>query len=233
MIHPFTHLWDYCRAIRTWVWRMRLGKLPSSPSIFSMNCVGAMVAHDLGLQFRSPMVNLWMYPSDYIYAIQHPEFFTKPVESIPQDIQAKYNYPVGQIDGRYIYFMHYHSFEEAKQKWESRCKRIDWNNAYFILIDREGCTQADFEAFDALPYKNKVALTHLPHPEIHSAHYVHGFENQDGLGTMVDPNGLWGTRDYDIFDWVKWLKNNSICNVETNHALGKAGNPQIRTTRLI
>lgn len=34
------------------------------------NCVGAMMAHDLGLEFLSPTVNLWMSPQDYIKLIK-------------------------------------------------------------------------------------------------------------------------------------------------------------------
>jgi uncharacterized protein (DUF1919 family) len=35
-------------------------------SILCNNCVGAVIIHELGLQFRSPFVNLWLYPKDYI-----------------------------------------------------------------------------------------------------------------------------------------------------------------------
>ena len=35
-------------------------------SIISMNCVGGMVSHELGLRFNSPTVNLWFTPKEFI-----------------------------------------------------------------------------------------------------------------------------------------------------------------------
>lgn len=34
--------------------------------LIASNCNGAMILHDLGLQFKSPFVNLWLRPKDFI-----------------------------------------------------------------------------------------------------------------------------------------------------------------------
>lgn len=200
-----SEFWNICREIRCFLWRKRLNQSSIPPSIFCNNCVGAMVSHDLGLQFCSPMVNLWMYPTDYIYALSHKEFFIHNLEPANQEIQSKFPYPVGMIDGRAIYFMHYKTFEEAKRKWEARCKRINWDNSYLILVERDGCSQEDLMAFDALPHHKKIALVHTSHTEIQCTRYIKGYENKDGLSTMVESTSLFGTREYDTFDWCSWL----------------------------
>ena len=40
--------------------------LNKEPSIISCDCLGGLVSHDLGLQFRSPTINMYMTASDYI-----------------------------------------------------------------------------------------------------------------------------------------------------------------------
>ena len=39
---------------------------------------------------------------------------------------------------------------------EARAKRIDYEHAFFIGMDQNGCTEADIKAFDALPFRKKV-----------------------------------------------------------------------------
>ena len=51
------------------------------------------------------------------------------------DFYNKYNsvdYPVGMLDDIRINFMHYESFEQAKEKWIERCNRIDKSNMFVI-----------------------------------------------------------------------------------------------------
>ena len=53
----------------------RRGLKNKNVSIFCNNCVGACIAHDLNLQFRSPFVNLWLYPKDYIKFCENVEYY--------------------------------------------------------------------------------------------------------------------------------------------------------------
>ena len=45
-------------------------------------------------------------------------------------------------------------------KWEERIGRINYNNLYFIMVDRDGCEEKDIVAFDNIPYKHKAFLTY-------------------------------------------------------------------------
>lgn len=58
-----------------------------------------------------------------------------------------------------IFFLHSHSVEEAKEKWERRCKRINWDNLLIKFNDQNGCTEKELKQFLTLPYKNKVFFT--------------------------------------------------------------------------
>ena len=65
-------------------------------SIFCNNCVGAVISHDLGLQFRSPFVNVWLYPNDYLKFCENLQHYL----SCNLDF-ISYNevgYPVARLD---------------------------------------------------------------------------------------------------------------------------------------
>ncbi len=37
-----------------------------TPTVFASNCNGGVMTHDLGLQFRSPTVNLFIRPGEFV-----------------------------------------------------------------------------------------------------------------------------------------------------------------------
>ena len=149
-------------------------------SIFSSNCNGCCICHDLGLQFRSPFVNLSLDAKDYIQFLKDPKSYLDVPLEFEQDSDKEY--PVGRLKDITIYFVHYHSQKEAREAWERRKERIDWDNLFVLMTDRDGCTEELLQEFDALPYRNKVVFTHLPMPNICSAVYIPGFEKEKEVG---------------------------------------------------
>ena len=115
-------------------------------------------------------------------------------------------FPVAKLRDITVYFMHYQSAEEARNAWERRKQRINWDNLFILMSDQDGCTDELLQMFDALPYENKAVFTHIPKPEIKSAVYIPGFEAQDSVGNcdaFVNKNS--GKKYFDAFDYVKWF----------------------------
>ena len=177
-----------------------------SPTIISSNCNGAYILHDLGLRFNTPTVNLYFETKDYLKFVSNLDKYLS-AELI--EVVSNYSYPVGQLDDIFIYFMHYGSFDEAKLKWNERKKRIDKDNMFLIMSDRNHCTYEDLLAFDNLPYENKIVFTHKLYPEIKSAVYIKGFEDKSEVGVLSDWKPTFLKRRYlDVFDYVAFLNNN-------------------------
>ena len=173
-------------------------------SLFSSNCNGCCICHDLGLQFRSPFVNLSLDAEDYIRFLKDPRnYLDAQLEFVPDTDKG---YPVGRLKDISLYFVHYHSPQEASEAWERRKKRIDWNNLFVLMTDRDGCTEELLREFDALPYRNKAVFTHVPMPHIRSAVYIPGFENDTEVGNGdAFVNKYSGKKYFDYFDYVKWF----------------------------
>ena len=184
--------------------RKRINTPP--PSVVCNNCTGAMVLHEYGLQFCSPFVNLWIPPKDYLYLLHHlKDLVMADFEDITGE-NLQYGYPVGLLGGKvHVHFMHYHSFEEAVAAWKRRTARMDFKNLRIIYCERDNTTIDILREFDKLPYTHKVAMTHLPHPELKSVCYIKGFSEEGQLGNIFTFSGWFGKQYYDQFDWVKFF----------------------------
>ena len=129
----------------------------SNVSVFSSNCVGGVICHDLGIRFNSPTVNLFMVPADFVKFASDPEtFLSQPVERVDTGT----SYPVGRLGEITLHFMHYASFTEAEAAWKRRCTRVDLDNSRWILVDRDGLDEETAQAFEAIPREGKVLLSH-------------------------------------------------------------------------
>ena len=173
-------------------------------TIISINCNGGTISHDLGMPFNSPFVNLWLYPDDFLKYCENMDYYNSlPLVFVKEE---GIDYPIGKLDDIKIYFMHYLSEEDAREKWETRKKRINKDNLFFMMTDQEGCSSETMKRFDNLPYKNKVIFTHIPMNDIKSSFYIKGFEKESSVGIL----NKWTSsksikKHYDQFDYVKWL----------------------------
>ena len=197
-----------CRKIYISGKRWRLKN--KGATIVSSNCNGGVILHDLGMEFNSPFVNLFIRANDFIKLCQDlPEYMENELRFVDEfdPIYGDLNYPTAWLKDVKIYFMHYKTKEEAQSAWERRKQRMDYDNLFVMFTDRSGCTQKNLEDFEKLKYKNKVVFTHLPHSEIKSAFYIEGFESQDKVGVLTEfKNAKWPIkRKIDQFDYVRWL----------------------------
>ncbi len=201
-------IWEF--AHRKWEQKLRSKLTNRNVTIISCNCTGGVMYHDLGMQFLSPTVNLFMNANDYI----------KFCEDLPRYIKAELtqykgkvtrDYPMANLDGLTIYLVHYKSLEEAKQKWEERAKRINWDNIVIIGTDRDGMTMDLMERFNKLPYPKVMFVKNTPiYPwQVQ----MQGCMEKTQVGTILHPDiSSWvtafrGKRYYDQFDWVDFFNN--------------------------
>lgn len=86
---------------------------------------------------------------------------------------------------------------------------MNYNNIFVLFTDRDGCTEEDLINFDNLPYRHKAVFVHKPHPNIKSAVYIRGFENENSVGMCMDykNGGNSYKKYYDDFDYVGWFNS--------------------------
>ena len=112
-------------------------------SIISSNCIAGAFSRQFNLSYKSPfealfVVNFNQLSKNLIYYMSQEFDFISPDDSIHLDSMKKqeiYNtYPIAKYkeSNIEIHFMHYHSQEEALEKWNRRKQRIDYNNMLSI-----------------------------------------------------------------------------------------------------
>lgn len=174
-------------------------------TIISNDCTGGTIYHDLQMRFDSPTVNLYIGANDYIKFVSNLQYYLA-LDMEPTQ-QNKYDYPCARLGDIVLHLVHYNSVEEASECWNIRKKRIHVDNIFFIMNDRNGCTERDLEMFMALPFPNKLFYTahsewKKKFPEVC---WLKCFSQEPSVGIMTAYRGLTVKRYYDFFDYVSWL----------------------------
>ena len=84
-----------------------------------MNCIGGVLAHDLGIRFNSPTVNLYMRAEDFIRFCENLDDYLAIDEMTPCTDAAIIDdrtYPVACLGDLVLFLVHYPSVEEANLK---------------------------------------------------------------------------------------------------------------------
>lgn len=174
-------------------------------TIISSNCVGTIIYYDMGLPYLTPTINLAISMRDLVKMAGNLRWY---MEQELVEAQDGGKCPAGWLGGIRINFVHYDTFGEGAACWERRKKRINWDNIVLMGTERDDCDYAVLKSFDHLPYPNKVVFTHIAYPELSSACYIKGFEDQEEIGTVTNyrPRPLGIRRRYmDAFDYVAFL----------------------------
>ena len=91
------------------------------------------------------------------------------------------NYPIGVLSYNEeeveVHFLHYKNQEEAKVKWERRCKRMDYDNLLIIGSEVDGCKKDDIVEFSNLQYHNKIFFTKNIY-NLNCTYYLKAFNNK-------------------------------------------------------
>lgn len=193
-------------------------------SIISNTCIGGVISHSVGEQFRSPTVNLIIYEKEFITFCTHLREYAKCPVALPNEMEREryqnIDYPVGILRGGELpditlYFVHYHSFEEAKEKWEERFRRVNYDNLYILMDRGMDAKEEILEQFHSLPYEHKVFFTDKEDlerwPNTFRFHYYTKDLYKNGYMYTAKKKGLAEYRVLDEFDYVKWLNDGSIC----------------------
>lgn len=184
-----------------------------APTIICSNCTGGVIYHWLGLEFRSPFINLFMDNRDFIVAMNHFDEFIST--ELIEDLDSNFPYPVGiGAYGVKVHFMHYPDFHSALLKWNERCKRIDKNNMTIWLTNLgTGIANDDesgvIEDFLQIKFPNKLIFVG------ESKHGDCDYNSKDvvvlkGFNNSLNKNifftqSIFGKRYIDQFDYVDYL----------------------------
>ena len=160
------------RIIRARAPLKRIGLENRDFSILANNCWGGIVSRDRRLPYNSPTCGTYFFSKDYLRFLSDVHrYLETELEELPvresryaEELISLHGEEVvlGRMDDVEVVLLHYPTFAEAKEKWDRRKKRIRWDNLLVKYSDQNGFAPEDFEAFRALPFRNKLFLTVNP-----------------------------------------------------------------------
>lgn len=176
-------------------------------TIISSNCVGGVIYHALGMKFRTPTINMYILPKDFVkLCADLPKYILIEPEV---DMTMNMGFPVLKIEDIFLFCNHAKDGKQAIEDWNRRKERINYKNICYIMCERDGCTEQDIESFSDLPLDNKVVFVDHEMPEIRCAVYIPGIENKDDEHKIQSITGYLGSftgkRWIDKFDYVTFF----------------------------
>jgi uncharacterized protein (DUF1919 family) len=181
-------------------------------TIISANCWGGSVYEDLKLPYLSPTIGLYFYAPCFIELLKDlkttinlPLTFVESSKYEDANVfrNENFKYPIGRLGtGIEIQFLHYKTEEDARDKWERRKQRINWDNLFIACTDRDGMTEQLMTAFDELPYEKKVIFAGQPYATIKSAHYLKAFKKDKIVGDLYNQRYV-VSQSFNIKEWLR------------------------------
>lgn len=146
--------------------------LKNKPTIFANNCWGGVTYHSLALPFTSPLVNMFILEDEYIKFLKKPKYYIEECEveflEMFEDLEKSIYYPIGVLGDIQLHFNHHKSFEEAKNDWDRRKRRINWEHLFVMAYTKNRYIA---EEFNKLSYNKKVCFTNFQH-DGESIHHI-------------------------------------------------------------
>ncbi|MBE5921850.1 MAG: DUF1919 domain-containing protein [Lachnospiraceae bacterium] len=166
-------------------------------TIISNNCWAGRTYQYLGMPYLSPTVGLYFFAEDYLrFVSKLHHYLALDLKFIPAE-QSKYidelrkknqtTVPIGILDDVEIIFLHYHSEEEAREKWERRKQRINYDNMFIKFSKMNLCTEEEMRRFDELPFSNKFMLNNRKRTKYSCEIYWNGPSNEKEILSDTKP----------------------------------------------
>ena len=176
--------------------------------------------HDLKLQFKSPTINLYFGHHGFIDFVTNLKDYVFNGQLIESGKKEEVNgAPIGilkcdNLPDIELHFLHYSSFEEAKEKWLTRSKRINFDKIFLVIEAKDKHEHTLFDEYSNLPF-NKIIFTNCVSDENKSILHMNYYDNYP-KGNITSFIGLSSKKGYDTFDFVtnifncdKWEKYKS------------------------
>lgn len=157
-------------------------------TFISQNCIGGVLYHDLGLQFLSPTINTFIPEPGFVKMVLNLRYYME------QELVMRWGeeYPIGMLDDVEIHFMHYETCQEAKDAWDRRKVRINWDKIFVIGTDRDGFDDEVYKLWKQIPYP-KILFT--AHPEFtEDAVYYPEYAEDGQVGDLIPERAFYRHR---------------------------------------
>ena len=148
-------------------------------TIISNDCWGAGAYGSFRLMYKTPFIGTRVFAPCYIELLKDlRNYIESPLTFIDvsrYDFMNEHRkdcyFPIGILNGRVeIHFYHEDDEEKARQKWQRRIKKMNWDNIFVKFSEDPGvCREEHLKEFEELDYPYKVCFTSSDYSHLKSA----------------------------------------------------------------
>lgn len=166
-------------------------------TIISNNCAGGAVLHELGMEFKTPTINLQILPEEFPrFCLNLRKYMDHDLKEYTEisEVHMAYLYkmfggvpdmPYGLLDDVIVCFQHYKTFDDAKTKWDERKKRIVYDNVGYLFHARGEEYSKELAKFLSIKLPHSLALAQNFIVPGAVTFYGEGFEAVNGKMRIV------------------------------------------------
>ena len=181
----------------------------------SQNCIGGVLYHMLGLEFKSPTINMFIEDENFVKLAENPRHYfqidAEPFEE--RHIDANDNalcYPVIKVDDILLCCQHFSNCEEAVLAWNKRRIRVNFDNIYVIASSWNLHERKDLvERINNLPWPSVIFTTEdFGYSKCIKLAGDKWYKETSGVvhPALTSFDGLSGRRHFcREFDFVEWI----------------------------
>lgn len=185
-------------------------------TLITNNCWGGVICNNYGMEFKTPTINLQILPEEFPDFCENLEWYMSRElvecrrlrswhkEYLKNMFQEVPKFPMGRIGDILVVFQHYESFEEAKEKWDKRKKRVDYESIGYLFHVKDERYSKYAKEFINLKLPNSVCIT-----EDFSLEGAFQFDVPEGMDAFGGVRGKDGTmrriieQNFKIKDWLE------------------------------
>lgn len=177
-------------------------------TIISNNCFGGIVYRNNAIPYNTPTAGLFFMADDYIKFIYNmKDYLNEELIEIKKENSKHLNYlnqinydaPIGKLGDIEIMFLHYSTFEEAKEKWLRRTKRINYDKIIYKFSEQNECNYEHLKKFSEFNASNKLCFTFNRYDDIDCIQFTE-FESNPTL--FNDSNEKILKKYFNIYDYI-------------------------------
>ncbi len=131
---------------------------------------------------------MYFYPEDYLKLIDNLDYyFSRDFEVVSSQHSKRLDvlkkdkadcYYIGLLDDIEAVLVHYKNPEIAKEKWNRRVNRINYNNLFFKFSKQNGCLDSHLRQFDSMDLPGRrFMFVNNRNDDFSCSVYYRGFEN--------------------------------------------------------
>ena len=183
-------------------------------TIISNNCWSGLICESYNVPKTSPTTGLYFMAEEYVKFLSNLKYYTQECEIefiSPEkskhrsfyELDKRFGtYPIAKIGDVEIAMLHYKSEQEAREKWNRRCARINWDKLLVKMNDQNECSEEHMQAFCEMDFEHKLFFT--VHKSWKIAECVKVFKGKNCINGLKEPFGK-GYNGVNITDTINRL----------------------------